>query len=572
MSRSPRSTAHADRASLRSHRGGVSRALAAVLAASLLAACGPSAGGSDDGDSDGDGPDAGPPAVKLAPLRIRRLLDRQYVNSVRDLLGEEAARVARPPATRVSPGFESSGAAAVAPPAVAIRRYEESARAISAQAVLDLGLLSPYMDCEPAGPDDAACMTEFVQRFGRRALRRPLDQSEMARYADLGIASAADFDSFYIGVSYVISAMLQSPSFLYQVEVGEPDPDDPTRLRLTGHEVATRLSFFLLDTTPSNELLDLAESGALVDADGVRAAAEAMLGEDAARGALAGYYEERFKLRELAQLSKDPELYPDFDTELAAAMRQEALELLSHIVWEEDRDYRELFTARYAFVNADLAALYGVEAPADPAAFERRELPADGGRMGILGQAGFLALHAHPGVTSPTRRGRFIVERLLCREVPPPPPDVNPILPEDPGRPETMREKLGRHMEDEACASCHKLMDPVGFGLEHFDAVGAYRPDDRGMALDVTGEIESVGAFDGLAGLAELLVGVEGLNRCWVRNLYRHATAHLDGAYEQPLMDELSGSFADSGYRVRHLLVELVASEGFRHAGVQEEE
>lgn len=543
--------------------------VAAALAASLLA-CGPSHSGSDD-DGD-DGPDAGATGVKLAPLRIRRLLDRQYVNAVRDLLGEEAAGVAQPPENLVSHGFESIGAAEVAPPAVAIRRYEESARAVSAQAVLDLGLLSPYMDCTPSGPDDAACMTELVERFGRRALRRPLDEEELARYAELGTASAADFDSFYIGASYVISAMLQSPSFLYQIEVGEPDPDDPSRLRLTGHEVATRLSFFLLDTTPSDELLDLAESGALADADGVRAAAEAMLEQDAARGALAGYYEERFRLRELAQLSKDPEQYPDFDTELAAAMRQEALQLLSHIVWEEDRDYRELFTARYAFVNADLAALYGVEAPADPAAFERRELPADGGRMGILGQAGFLALHAHPGLTSPTRRGRFIVERLLCREVPPPPPDVNPILPEDPGRPETMREKLSRHMEDEACASCHKLMDPIGFGLEHFDAVGAYRPDDRGLALDVTGEIESVGEFDGLAGLAELLVGVDGLNRCWVRNLYRHATAHVDGAYEQPLMDELSGSFADSGYRVRQLLVELVASQGFRYAGIPEEE
>ncbi len=567
--RTPRSMAPEDGA--RPERSTRGLSLAAALAATLVA-CGPSGSGSDDGDGDGDGPDAGAPTVKLAPLRIRRLLDRQYVNSVRDLLGEEAARVAQPPENLVSHGFESIGAAEVAPPAVAIRRYEESARAVSAQAVLDLGLLSPYMDCTPSGPGDAACMTEFVQRFGRRALRRPLDEAELARYAELGTASAADFDSFYIGVSYVISAMLQAPSFLYQIEIGEPDPDDPSRLRLTGHEVATRLSFFLLDTTPSDELLDLAESGALVDTDGVRAAAEAMLEEEAARGALAGYYEERFRLRELANLSKDPELYPDFDTELAGAMRQEALELLSHIVWEEDSDYRELFTARYAFVNADLAALYGVEAPDDPAAFERRELPAEGGRMGILGQAGFLALHAHPKVTSPTRRGRFIVERLLCREVPPPPPDVNPILPEDPGPPETMRDKLSRHMEDEACASCHKLMDPIGFGLEHFDAVGAYRPDDRGLALDVTGDIESVGAFDGLAGLAELLVGIEGLDRCWVRNLYRHATAHVDGAYEQPIMEELSGSFAESGYRVRQLLVELVASQGFRYAGVQEEE
>jgi hypothetical protein len=550
----------------------LARTPALALAASLLAAaCGPSSMWSDGGDDAGAGPDAGP-RVELAPLRMRRLLDRQYVSSVRALLGDEAARVAAPPENIASHGFESIGAADLAMPAIAVRRYEESARAVAEQALVDLGVLSPYLDCEPSGPGDTACMTRFVERFGRRSLRRPLGEEEVARYAALGAASAADFDSFYTGASYVIAALLQSPSFLYQIETGEPDPDDPSRVRLTGYEMAARLSFFLLDTTPSDELLDMAESGALADADGVRAAAETILGDDRARGALEAFYEERFRLRELTGLSKDPAAYPAFDAGLAASMRQEALELLDHIVWDEDADFHELFTARYAYVDAGLAALYGVEPPADPAAFERRELPADSGRVGILGQAGFLAVHAHPGLTSPTRRGRFVIERLLCRDVPPPPPDVDPILPEDPGGPETMRDKLGRHMKDEACAGCHKLMDPIGLGLEHFDAIGGWRADDRGMALDVTGEIDGVGQFDGLAGLADLLVGIDVVNRCWIENLYRHATAHVEGAYERPLIDDLGGSFAESGYRVRELLLDLVSSPGFRYAAAQEEE
>ena len=543
-----------------------------LLAASLLPACGPSSTwGDGDGDDDGGGPDAGP-RVELAPLRMRRLLDRQYVNSVRALLGDEVAGAAEPPENLVSRGFESIGAAEVAAPAVAIKRYEDSARAIAERAIVDLGVLSPYLDCEPSGPGDAACMETFVERFGRRALRRPLDQDEVARYAALGTATAVDFDSFYTGASYVISALLQSPSFLYQIETGEPDPNDPSRVRLTGYEMASRLSFFLLDTAPSEELLDLAEKGALADAGGVRAAAEAMLDGGQGRGALEAFYEERFRLRELTGLSKDPGKYPAFDSHLAASMRQEALELLDHIVWDEDSDYHELLTARYAYVDADLAALYGVAPPDDPEAFERRDLPADGGRIGILGQAGFLAAHAHPGQTSPTRRGRFVIERLLCREVPPPPPDVVPKLPADPGQPETMRQKLGRHMKDEACAGCHALMDPIGLGLEHFDAIGGWRDEDRGMALDVTGEVEDVGTFDGLAGLAELLVGVDEVNRCWVENLYRHATAHVEGPYELPLVDDLTGSFAASGYRVRQLLLDLVASPGFRYAAPQEEE
>jgi hypothetical protein len=556
---------------------GLARMLSLALSASLVtAACGGGGGGGgdddDDGEDGGDSPDAGPPPVKLSPLRIRRLLDRQYVNAVRDLLGEQAALVAQPPENLASRGFDSIGAAEVRLPAVAVKRYEESARAVAEQAILDLAALSPYLDCTPAGADDAACMTELVERFGRRALRRPLTDDEVARYVDLGMDTAGTFGSFYTGAEYVLTAFLQSPSFLYQIEVGEPAPDDPERMRLTGYEMATRLSFFLLDTTPSEELLELAESGALAEAGGVREAAAALIGGEGARGALAAFYGERFKLRELATLSKDPELFPQFDTELAASMRQEALELLAHIVWEEDADYRELFTARYAFVNADLAALYGVEPPANAAAFERRDLPAEHGRAGILGQAGFLALHAHPGFTSPTRRGRFVIERLLCGEVPPPPPDVVPVLPEDPGKPETMRQKLDRHMSDDACASCHRAMDPIGFGMEHFDAIGAWRPDDRGMTLDVSGEVVDLGGFEGLDGLADLVGGAAEAHRCWARSLYRHATAHVEGAYEKVVIDELAETFAGGGYRVRELLVELAASQGFRYAARPEEE
>ena len=541
--------------------------LALVLA--LLAAV-PTASGCGEGDPIDPGADAAPPPLPVAPLRIRRLLDRQYVNTVRDLLGPQVAEVAAPPGNVGAHGFDTIGAATLALSPTGVRRYEQSARQIAERVMLDLGTLSPYLTCQPAGTGDEACMRSFVERFGRRAFRRPLAEEEIERYLELGLATAEDFGTFYAGVEYVVSAFLQSPSFLYMIEIGEPIPDQPGRVRLTGHELATRLSFFLADTTPSEELLQAAEAGELDDADGVRAVARQLLERPEARAALEGYYAERFRLRDLAGLSKDPEQFPDWDHELAASLRQEALELLGHIVWEEDADYRELFTARYAYVNADLAALYGV-APPEGAGFERRELPAGHGRRGVVGQGGFLALHAHPGLTSPTRRGRFITERLLCGEVPPPPPDVVPELPEDPGRPETMREKLERHMEDPACASCHVKMDPVGLALEHFDPIGRWRADDRGLPLDVAGESEELGSFQGADELGELLAGSEAVHRCWVRNLYRHATGHVEFAGERVWLRDLTDDFAAGGYRVRDLLVELVASEGFRHAGAHEE-
>jgi hypothetical protein len=514
--------------------------------------------------------DAAPPELPLAPLAIRRLLDRQYVNTIRDLLGTDAAALAEPPANLTAHGFDAIGAATLSLSPTDVRRYEDSARAIAEWARIDLGTLSPYLDCEPTGPSDEACMTAFVERFGRRAFRRPLTADEIDRFSALGTATAESMAGFYAGVEYVISAFLQSPSFLYQIELGEPDPDDPGRVRLTGYELAGRLSYFLVDSTPSEALLDAAETGALADPDGLRDAAREVLDRPEARAALSGFYDERFKLRDLATMSKDPETFPDFDVDLANAMRQEALALFGHIVWEEDADFRELFTARYAFVNADLAALYGVDPP-DGDGYEMRELPASQGRAGILGQAGFLALHAHPVSTSPTKRGRFVAERLLCTDVPPPPPDVMPELPEDPGGPETMREKLARHITDEGCASCHSVMDGIGLGFEHFDAVGAWRADDRGMALDVTGVVPDLGPFDGVEELAELLAGSDKVNSCWVRNLYRHATGHEEYPGERVMLEDVEAGFAADGFKVRELLVELVASDAFRYAGVGEE-
>ena len=202
-----------------------------------------------------------------------------------------------------------------------MRRYEDSARAIAERARIDLGTLSPYLDCEPTGPSDEACMTAFVERFGRRAFRRPLTADEIDRFSALGTATAESMASFYAGVEYVISAFLQSPSFLYQVEVGEVDPDDGSRKRLTSSEMATRLAFFLTDRPPPDTLLDAAEAGKLTTREEIRAAALELVESEHAKRALDPFYEERFKLRALKSLAKDSATFPAWKPELAEAMR-----------------------------------------------------------------------------------------------------------------------------------------------------------------------------------------------------------------------------------------------------------
>ena len=353
--------------------------------------------------------------------RLRKLLAKQYVSSVGALLGPAAAGVARPPPDIASQGFDAIGAAELAVSEAALAAYEQSAQAIANRVVADVGKLPALMGCTPASAADAACFEIFVRGFGRRAFRRPLADDEIARYVGIATTTAARYQNAYAGTAYALMAFLQSPYFLYQVEVGEVDPGQPTRRRLTGYELATRMSYFLTDAPPDDALLDAAEADQLATPDAVRAIARGLIERPAARDALDNFYDERFKLRQLGSLTKDPAVFPQFTPDLGAAMRQEALLLLRDVVWTQNTDYRDLFTAPYAYVNTDLAQLYGTD-PVNNGGFERRLLPPN--RQGLFGQGAFLAREAHPGFTSPTRRGRFISERVLCIDIPPPPPEV----------------------------------------------------------------------------------------------------------------------------------------------------
>ena len=365
-----------------------------------------------------------------------------------------------------------------------------------------------------------------------------------------------------LAIRTLLVTMLQSPYFLYQVEVGEPDPEEKTRRRLTGYELATRMAYFLTGAPPDDALLDAAAADGLATPEQIRARALELVERPEARDALDAFYEERMKLRGLASLTKDPAAYPAYSTALAAAMREEALLLLRDVVWTNNADYRDLYTAPYAFVNSGLAQLYGT-APVSGAGFEKRTLPGD--RQGVFGQAAFLAREAHPTSTSPTRRGRFVSERVLCIDIPPPPPEVMTELPPPvPGMPMTMRERLRRHSENEQCASCHARMDGIGLALENFDGIGRHRATDEGLPIDPSGAVFEVGAFTGLAGLAGLVRERPELHRCWVRGLYRHGTGHLEVEADEASLAEVDQKFELAQYRLKDLLVELVASDAFR--------
>lgn len=520
-----------------------------------------SAGLDDDGGSSDDGGEI-PAGLEPPPASLRLLLQRQYVGAVEDLLGPEAAAVATPPENHAINGFDAVGAAQLVLGDQEIDAYERSARAV-VEAAAAAGTIAQWLACDPAAQGEQACMEQLASSFGRRAWRRPLSDEEIARYASVGTTAAASLGDFDHGVGEVIAAILQSPHFLYQVEVGEPDPDDPSRRRLTQYELASRMSFFLLDTVPDAELLDEAEAELLTTPDGLRDAAARLLERPRARGSLGEFFGEAWRLRNLDGLPKDLTTFPQWTPELAQAMRAETLALVEEVAWTRDADFREVFTADYTFANARLGTHYGLPGASGLSdALTMVELDGLDGRGGVFGHGSLQALLGHVSSTSPTLRGKFVLENILCRTVPPPPPGVVTDLPVGDGT-ETMRERLEQHVTDASCRGCHQLMDPIGFGLEIYDGIGQFRTEDNGSPIDASAEIDGQ-PFVGAAGLGALVAQTPDAASCLVRNIYRDATGHVETAGEEIAIVALEDAFVDSGYRMQSLLIEIVASPAFR--------
>ena len=511
----------------------------------------------------------GPKALapfKPAPLGLRRLLGWQYRNAVRDLLGAGAAAKITVPADSSVNGFDSVGSAQLAVAATAVEAYETSALA-AAQAALSGATRAALVGCTPARVDDAVCLKSFISRFGRRAFRRTLSADELADWIALGQKAGLAYKDFHQGLAFVISGLLQSPFFVYQVELGEPDPADATRLRLTSVEMATRLAFFVTGTLPSDSLLDAAEAGELATEEGVRRWTKVLLVSPDARNAMTSFFDELLKLRELGAVQKNATAYPTFTASLKASMRRETELLVEDVIWEQNGDFRDLLDSSTTFVDKALATHYGVPFSGTQA-FVKVSLSPASLRGGILGQGSFLSTLAHPTTTSPTLRGKFIRETLMCQAIGAPPPNVKTVVePDAAGAPATtMREKLARHQKDPYCAKCHVLMDNLGLGLENFDAVGGFRTRDNGALIDAKSTIPELGGFTGARELGGLLRADPAVTECMVRNVFRHATGHIEAAGEERSIVAMHGRFKDQGFRVQQLIVEIAASDAFRFA------
>jgi hypothetical protein len=493
---------------------------------------------------------------------MHRLTSSQYANSVTDLLGAGVPIGALDP-DQLTDGFVSIGSSAVVSSSSGVGLYEGAGDAAAAWLFADATRAAAALACVPKTATDTACASQAIAALGLRAYRRPMTADETTRLVTLATTLAGQpGGTMAIGMQYAVSAILQSPNFLYRVELGAPSAADGGRLKYNSYEMASRLASALWNTVPDSMLLDAAAKDSLSSADGVTAQAKRMLADPHTHLGLAAFIDDLYALHYLHDAQPDPTLFPTFTPTLRTAMQTELEMRVEDMVLTTRGDFLSLFDSKTTFVNDELATHYGLPTVGN-SGFRKVDIPADSPRAGILGSGAILAGLALPERTAPTRRGKFIRETLLCQTIPPPPSNVVPQLPPTTDATETMRNRLSVHRAAASCAACHALTDPLGFGLENFDAVGKYRTLENGHPVDATGDLNGA-KFDGLAQMGTVLRNAAVSGPCFVSKLYMNAQSRDAVERDATILDKLATDFAASGNKADQLLLSLVSSEPFR--------
>lgn len=462
-------------------------------------------------------------------------------------------------------GFPSVSAATVSISAAGVEQYQAAIDTATADAFADTARRMKLLGCAPKSAADMACFQTFVTKFGRLAWRQPLTSAQVARYATLIANVAAGLGDVNEGMRAGMKGLLLSPNFLYRLERGAaPAGGGAGFWQYTSGEMASRLSYFLTNSTPDSLLLDLADKNGFQTKEAVLEQTDRLLGSAVGRESVGNFASELYQLQLIGARPKDPK-FAAYTPALQSAMMQEIPSLLEAIVFDRNSSALDFLTTRNTFVTKELAALYGLPTTGlSSTTLTAATLPADGLRAGILTTPGFLSLYANQEEGSPTQRGKFIRQTILCETIGLPPANVNTVLPDPPaGVVYTKREKLVMHESQPACAGCHKLMDPLGLTLENFDAIGAYRSTDQGKAIDVSGALDTA-TFSGPVELGQVLASQPQVADCLVQNMYRYATGHVETSTEQPVLETLKSTFRAGGYHVRDLMRDIVSSDGFR--------
>jgi len=502
-----------------------------------------------------------PPPFAPAAGQLRRLTRNQFRNAVKDVFGYDVS-VNDLDTDSFTANFASIGAATVVTSDRGVEQYSTAIENAVNAVWTDATKRAQFIGCTPTGQSNDTCLRGFIQKLGLRAWRRPLETGELDRFVALAASASTTLGSATEGARWATVALFTSPTFLYRPELGAASANGG--LRLSGYEIASRLSFLIWNSLPDQTLMDQATSGMLGTADGIATAATRMLNASAGRESVGGFAEEYMRLDRIGTQAKDPALFPEYGTNLQVAMVRDIRDTWASLAFDDQASFYDLFTTTKVVVNADLARLYGIDPTGLTATtFQTKSLPAGGSRSGVLAKAGLLSEFANQQSGSPTLRGKFIRESLMCLTIPPPPPGVNTSVVDQPTDvPMTRRQKLEAHMTSPGCAACHQYMDPLGFPLENFDAIGKYRTTDNGLPVDPSGSFDGVPVADanGLGVAASQSVTVA---QCLVRKYYTYAVGHEERDVDGSVLNTLATAFKASGFKLRDLTLAVVTNDAF---------
>ncbi|MDX2019409.1 MAG: DUF1592 domain-containing protein [Deltaproteobacteria bacterium] len=532
------------------------------------------AGGSDDSPTDKDAPTSLPQPGESAPLckaplpglvATRRLTHTQFQNAIKQLFGAAAPTTNNFPKASIREGYRSF-VDANSVTADGAEQIAAAATAIASKVTTDVVALA---GCTPGATSDDACALRYIETLAQKAYRRPAEPAELATlkntYAKLIGAAFTPAEA----LAGVIELVLQSPQFLYIAEFGSKTGASGDVVPLTDYEVASRLSFLLWDAPPNDELLQLARDAKLHTAKEVEAQARKMLQDPRTESVFGAFLEDWLELYRLDSQTKDPKRFPEWNDALATAMRSEVKQTAAEVAFRGDASLSSLLAGNRTMANAALAKIYGADTSMGDK-FASVTLN-ESQRAGLLTSAAFLASHAGSQESFPVARGAFVRRHMLCQDIVIPaniviePPPVNPNV--------RGRERFNQHRDDPTCAGCHALMDPIGFGLEGYDALGRHRTSEGdNLSIDTSGDLTDAGdisgPFQGGPELAERLASSDVVQGCFVRQLFSYAVARAYGDEDACAILFVEKKFSESHGNLKELLVALSLSDNFLYRRV----
>ena len=489
---------------------------------------------------------------------VRRLSNTEYDATIATLLGDSTGYASAFPTDTAVNGFTNDADVQASGPLWPSSTWWPPRR-IAAKATQ---ATDTTLGCKLANGE--TCITDFINRFGKRAWRRPLTSVEQADLLTVFRAGRDGFDAT-TGVQLLIEAFLVAPNFLYRPEVGVATAGQPYAT-LTSWEVASRLSYFLTGTMPDDKLLAAADANSLTTPAGIASEARRLLATPAARARVGEFFAGWLDLKAVDRLQRDTMQFPKWDSRLPALFSAETRTFATTVVFDGAGDLKTLLTAPYTYGDPSLAAYYGGTAGPAQNGIARIDLP-PAQRAGIFTQAGFLAAHSKEIQTDPVARGKFVRERIFCQGLQPPPPDLMVKAPTiTPGT--TTRQRFTMHESQPVCGACHTMIDPVGLAFEHYDAIGQWRDQEQGLPIDASGDLTNTdvsGPIDGVVQMTAKLAESASVSTCFVRQWFRFAFGRAESDSDDPRIGTISGGFQDANGKVQELLVALTQTPDFRY-------